>query len=71
MEFIIFECFVLTLADGLCCAEFEYPILRWCRCPEKGISSIDWAQLIRFYLKRDTECSLEKLLFNKKRTMFR
>jgi hypothetical protein len=30
----------------------------WQRCPEIGNSSIDWAQLIRFYLKTETESSL-------------
>jgi hypothetical protein len=28
--------FVLTLADGLCCAWFVYPSLCWCWCPEIG-----------------------------------
>jgi hypothetical protein len=30
----------------------------WYRCPEIGTSSIDWAQLSRFYLKTETETSL-------------
>jgi hypothetical protein len=30
----------------------------WYRCLEIGTSSIDWAQLSRFYLKTETESSL-------------
>jgi hypothetical protein len=48
--FYMFLMFVLTLADGLCCAWFIYPILCWCWCPEIGTNSIDWAQLSRFHL---------------------
>jgi hypothetical protein len=38
---------VLTLAEGLCCACFIYPILCWCRCPEIGTSFINLGQLSR------------------------
>jgi hypothetical protein len=30
----------------------------WCRCPEIGTSSIDLAQMSRFYLKTETKSSL-------------
>jgi hypothetical protein len=49
---------VLTLADGLCCTGFVYPILYRCMCPETGTSSIDWAQLSRCHLKTEPEFSL-------------
>jgi hypothetical protein len=55
--------FVLTLADGLCCDWFVYRILCWCRCPEIGTSSIDWAQLSRFHLKTETESSFGNVVF--------
>jgi hypothetical protein len=32
------------------------------RLPEIGTSSIDWAQLSRFYLKTETECSLRNVV---------
>jgi hypothetical protein len=54
--------FVLTLAGGLCCAWFIYPILCWCWCLAVGTSSISWAQLSRFNLKTETESSLQKVL---------
>jgi hypothetical protein len=38
--------FALTRADGLCCVWFIYSVLCWFWFPEKGTSSIDWAQLI-------------------------
>jgi hypothetical protein len=56
--FIMFLMFVLTLADGLCCAWFIYAILRWCWCSEIGNSSVDWAQLRKFHLEKETELSL-------------
>jgi hypothetical protein len=31
-----------------------------------GTSSIDWAQLCRFYLKTEIECSLRNVVLNKK-----
>jgi hypothetical protein len=43
----------------------------WHRCPEIGTSSIDWAQLRKFYLKTETECSLRNVVFcNINRTLF-
>jgi hypothetical protein len=51
--FLIFLMFVLTIADGLWCAWYTYPIL----CPEIGTSSVSWAQLSRFHLKMETESS--------------
>jgi hypothetical protein len=52
--------FVLTVADGLCCAWFMYHMLCW--CPEIGTSSIEWAQLSRFNLKAETESSLRNVV---------
>jgi hypothetical protein len=41
------------------------------RCPEIGTSSIDWTQLSKFYLKKDTESSLRNVVFLKiNRTVF-
>jgi hypothetical protein len=51
--------FVITLANGLCCALFMYPILCCSWCPEIGTRSIDWAQLSSFHLKTETESSLQ------------
>jgi hypothetical protein len=46
-----------------------YPILCWCRCPEIGTSSIEWAQLSRF-LPRDGDSPVSEMLFlNKYRTV--
>jgi hypothetical protein len=59
----MFSYFVLTLADGLCCAWFVYPILCWCRCLEVETSCIDWAQVSRFYLKKEVESSLRNVVF--------
>jgi hypothetical protein len=40
-------------------------------CPEIGTSSIDWAQLSKFYLKTETESSLRNVVFRKvHRTVF-
>jgi hypothetical protein len=65
-----FLCFVLALADGLCCDWLVYPIGCWYRCPEIRTSYIDSAQLSRFYLKMATECTLRNAVFlNKNRTM--
>jgi hypothetical protein len=33
------------------------------KSPELGTNSIDWAQLISFYLKTETECSLRNAVF--------
>jgi hypothetical protein len=38
----------------------------WYRCPEIGASSIDWAQLSRFYLKTETK---RTVFLDKDRTM--
>jgi hypothetical protein len=35
----------------------------WYRFPEIRTSSIDWAQLSRFHLKTETECSLRNVVF--------
>jgi hypothetical protein len=56
--------FVLTLADGLCCAWFVYPILPSCRCPEIGTSSIDWVHMSRFYLKTKTKSNSRNVVFS-------
>jgi hypothetical protein len=70
MEFLNVSCFPLTLADGLRCAWYVYPILCRCRCPEIRTSSIDWDQWNRFHLKTETECSLRNVVFlNTNRTM--
>jgi hypothetical protein len=53
--------FVLTLAGGLYCARYIYPVLCWNLCPEMT-SSIDWAQLSRFHLKTETESSLRNIV---------
>jgi hypothetical protein len=47
------------------CAVLGLYTLSWCwyRCPEIGTSSIDWAQLCRFYLKTETESSLWNIVF--------
>jgi hypothetical protein len=47
------------------CAMFGLytPAWGWYRCPEIETSSIDWAQLSRFYLKTETESSLRNVLF--------
>jgi hypothetical protein len=67
----VFYIFVLALADGLSCTWLVCPIWCWYRCPEIGTSSIDWAQLSRFYLKTETESSLGNVVFlNKKRAVF-
>jgi hypothetical protein len=72
-DVLVFQYFVLTLADGLCCAWFPYPVLCWCRCPKIGTSSINWAQLSRFYLKTHRIQSLKRCVLNKNRRwiMFR
>jgi hypothetical protein len=57
--------FALSLADGLRCVWFIYPILSWRLCPERRNSSIVWAQLSRFHLKTETESNLR----NKNRSM--
>jgi hypothetical protein len=66
VEFLIFECFVLALADGLCCAWFAYPSLCSFTCPEIGINSIDWAQLSMLYLNTETVSSLRNVVFKRK-----
>jgi hypothetical protein len=53
VEFLIFLRFRLSSRIW-----FVYPICCWHRCPEIGSSSIDWAQLRKFYLKTETESSL-------------
>jgi hypothetical protein len=66
----IFQCFVLALADGLCYSWLAYPICCLYRCPEIGSTSLDWAQLSRFYMKTETESSLRNVMFmNKNRMM--
>jgi hypothetical protein len=41
------------------------------RCSETGTSSVDWAQLSKFYLKTETECNFRNVMFlNKNRTVF-
>jgi muconolactone delta-isomerase len=55
VEFLTFQCFVLTQADDLCCAWFVYHILYLCSCLEMRTSSVDWAKLCMCYLKTETE----------------
>jgi hypothetical protein len=45
------------------CAVFGLYALSWCwyRCPEIRTSSLDWAQLSRFYRKTETESSLRNV----------
>jgi hypothetical protein len=73
VEFQIFYCFISVLVDDLCCAWLIYSILvlvRY-RCPEIGTSSVDSAQLNRFYLKTETEFSLRSVVFrNINKTVF-
>jgi hypothetical protein len=58
--------FVLTLAGGLCCASFIYPILCWCWCLEIWISSIDLAQMSRLLSEDgDRIQSPKRCVFNK------
>jgi hypothetical protein len=55
------------------CVVFGFYTPSWCwhRCPEMGTSSIDWAQLSRFYLKTETESNLRSAVFLKiNRTAF-
>jgi hypothetical protein len=54
-------CAVLTLYTLSWC---------WCKCPDIGISSIDWTQLSRFHLKTETESSLRNVFLNVNRTVF-
>jgi hypothetical protein len=61
--FLMFLMFVLTLADGLCCACSIYLILCWCWCPEIGSNFIDWVQLCTFHLKTETKSSLRNVMF--------
>jgi hypothetical protein len=49
----------------LCCAWLVYPI--W--CPEIGTNTISLAQLSRFYLKTETESSLQNVVFLNKNRM--
>jgi hypothetical protein len=50
---------------------FRENLLSWAPSPGIGISSIDWAQVNRFYLKTETESSLRNVIFwNINRTMF-
>jgi hypothetical protein len=64
-----FVMFVFTPADSLCCVWFICPALCWFQCSEIGTSSIDWAQLSKFYLKTETEPSVRNDVFWKIRTM--
>jgi hypothetical protein len=50
------------LSDGLCCPW----LVCWYRCPESGSSSIDWAQMRRFYLKTETESRLRNVVLKYK-----
>jgi hypothetical protein len=63
LSILIFQGFVLALADSLRCAWFIYPIWCWYRCPEIGTRSIDGAQLNRFYLKTKTKSSIRNVVF--------
>jgi hypothetical protein len=59
---LMFSMSVLTLADGLRCAWFRYPILCWCRCLQAaGSSCVDWGDLSRCYLEPETEHSLRNV----------
>jgi hypothetical protein len=69
-SFLMFLMFVLTLADGLCCACFIYPILCRCWCPEIVTSPIAWVQLSRFHLSwRLNSVSETSYVSNKKKTV--
>jgi hypothetical protein len=63
MLFIILQCFVLALADGLCYALLVYPILVLVQVSGDRSSSIDWAQLHSFFLKKETDSSLRNVVF--------
>jgi hypothetical protein len=56
-----FLMFVLTLANGLCCAWYVYPILCCCRWMEIGTSCINWVQFSRSHLKTETESSFQNV----------
>jgi hypothetical protein len=47
------------------CAGLALYTPSWCwkSCPEIGTSSIDWAQLSRFFLKTETESGLRNVMF--------
>jgi hypothetical protein len=60
--FLMLLMFVLTLANGFCCAWFIYPKLCWCCYLEIGTSSIVCAQLSRFHLRTETEYSLQNIV---------
>jgi hypothetical protein len=63
VEFLMFLMLVLTLADGLCCAWFVWPVVCWCRCLEIGTGSISWGKLSKFHLKTETESSSRNVMF--------
>jgi hypothetical protein len=48
--FSMFLMFALTLADGLWCARFIYPILCWCWHPDIKTSSVYRAQMSRLFI---------------------
>jgi hypothetical protein len=48
---------------------FTQNLLIWVQSPKIGISSMDWAQPTKFYLKTETESSLRNVFLNKYTTM--
>jgi hypothetical protein len=55
----MFLVFALIFTDGLCCVSFVYLPGVKCRCLGTGTSSIDWAQLSRFYERTVTESGIQ------------
>jgi hypothetical protein len=62
-QILYFLIFVLALTRGLHCVWLVYSILCWYKCPEIGTSSVDMAQLNRFYLKTDRIQSPKRCVF--------
>jgi hypothetical protein len=64
-DFVSWETRVTKIALRPCKHSFFYHHYRHVhhQCPEMGTSSIDWAQLSRFHLKTETECSFRNVVF--------
>jgi hypothetical protein len=66
MPNFMFLMFVLTLANGLCCASYLVLV----QVSREGIRSINWAPLSRFHLKMEADSSIQKgVSLTKNRTM--
>jgi hypothetical protein len=58
---------LLTLADGLCCVSFIYPILCRFWCPETNL--VDWAPPSTLLPEHGDRVKSLKIVLNKSRTM--